>query len=93
MVIPLVLFFSLMAVVATCWYYRRRNAKAVNIWDAPDEDMGKQRDKTRMGEGEIDEISSSGGGSQNNMMNDMGVEKKRQKQSLLDAQQYTVQGQ
>ena len=96
MVVPLVLFVGLLGVVLTCWYYRRRNSKAINIWVDPDEkleDQGK-RDKTRIGEGEQDEISSSGGGYSNNLMrDDIAKEKRRQKQSLLDAQQYTVQGQ
>jgi uncharacterized membrane protein len=60
MVIPLVLFFILLSVVVTCWYYRKKNKRAVNIWDGAEEDNGK-RDKTRIaGEGEPDEVSSSG---------------------------------
>ena len=89
MVVPLVLFVGLLGVVLTCWYYRRRNSKTINIWVDPDEkleDQGK-RDKTRIAEGEQDEISSSGGGYSNNLMReDIAKEKRRQKQSLLDAQ-------
>jgi hypothetical protein len=89
MVVPLVLFFSLLAVVGTCWYYRRRNSKTVNMWESGDEDQVK-RDKTRVGEGgEHDEISSSGGIQGQMMINDM-AEKKRQKQGLLDNPMYTI---
>jgi hypothetical protein len=39
MVIPLVLFVGLLGVVLTCWYYRKRNSKSINIWANPDEKL------------------------------------------------------
>ena len=105
MVVPLVLFFCLLAVIGTCWYYRKRKSNSiVNIWDKAevqeDEDNineGKGKDKTRMpGDNGEDMSSSSGGaGPTGHMLNDVAGEKRRQKVGLLEPSppQYTVQGQ
>jgi hypothetical protein len=39
MVVPLVLFVGLLGVVLTCWYYRRRTSKTINIWGDSDEKL------------------------------------------------------
>jgi len=99
MVIPLVLFFGLLGVVGTCWYYRRRNTRTVNLWDmAPgaEEDPNEERakDKTRAPFGNDDMSNSSGGAATGQNLNDIAGEKRLQRVGLLEPSppQYTVQG-
>ena len=85
---PLVLFFGLLGVVATCWYYRRRNSRTINIWDkapAAEEEHPEEKgkDKTRAPFGD-DLSNSSGGAATGQNLNDIAGEKRLQKVALLE---------